>query len=733
MKTITSGLLVAGLTIASAAHATRSDRSASAAAAGPAPNGGAIADDGQDIVVTGRAAPARDEADDRYRPRPDASTLRSAAQALETPQAINIVPAQVIRDQRPRYLDDVLGNVSGITQGNTLAATQDTVLKRGFGGNRDGSVMHNGMPVVQGRAFTAAAQSVEVLKGPASLLYGIMDPGGIINIVGKKPLLDPQLTITLAGSSYAQGRAGLEATADLAGPIRGNLAGRLVVDHQDEDYWRNFGTRRDTLVAPSLGWFGSGTQAVLWYDYRRFDYPFDRGTALDPRTMRPLAVPRRQRLDDVANRMAGESHLAQLAVDHALGAGWAAHLATSFNSETYDAGQLRVTGVNTARATLTRSNDATVGSLSTDAYAQAYVDGDASILGARHTLIVGIEGEYRRYYRRDLIRQAVRSTFSYLAPVYGREPFPTTVSASDSDQTDRLYNYSLFGQDAIHFGDRWIVVAGGRLVGYDQRAGRGRPFTANTDLSGWAFVPQAGLVWRAANSVSLYASYTRSLKPTATIAPLAGGATITSAIAPERGRSFEIGAKLDIPDRITATLALYDIDKRNVLVAQFNPATALTDYRTAGRAISRGVELDVTGQLTRRIGLIGSYAYTHARTTEDPVYAGRQLANVAPQTASLSAVFDAGAIAGSDRLRLGGGGRYAARRPGDSANSFWLDSYVVADAFLTYDTRLGGRRVAFQFNLKNIFDRTYYPSAVNVYGVAIGDPRRAIGTMSVAL
>ena len=719
-KTITGGLLATGLAIASAAQAA------------PAGDGDAHGTDTADVIVIGRASPAPRAADDRYRPTPDASTLRSAATPLESPQAVNIVPAQVIRDQRPRFLDDVLTNVSGITQGNTLAATQDTVMKRGFGGNRDGSVMHNGMPVVQGRAFNAAAQSVEVLKGPASLLYGIMDPGGIINVVSRKPLLDPHLNVSLAGSAYAAGRAGLEAMADLTGPVAGNLAARLVLDHQDEDYWRNFGQRRDTLIAPSLGWYGGGTQAVLWYEYRHFDYPFDRGTSLDPRTMKPLAVPRRERLDDINNRMFGASHLVQLAVDHRIGSDWAAHLAASFNSESYDAGQLRVTGVNTTRGTLTRSNDATVGSLSTDAYVQAYVDGGFGLLGAEHKVLLGIEGEYRRYYRRDLIRQAVRGTFSYVNPVYGREPFPTNVSPGDSDQTDRLYNYSLFGQDSIHIGDRWIVVAGGRLVGFDQRAGRGRPFTANTDLTGWEFVPQAGLVWRAADVFSLYASYTRSLKPTSTIAPLAGGVTITSAIAPERGRSFELGAKLDLPDRVAATLALYDIDKRNVLVSQFNNATLQTDYRTAGRAVSRGVELDVSGQVTRALSVIGSYAYTYARTTEDPVFAGNQLANVAPHTASLNAVYDVGRIAGDDRLRIGGGGRYAARRPGDSANSFWLDGYVVADAFFTYDTRLAGRRVSFQFNLKNVFDKTYYTSAVNQYGVAIGDPRRAIGTMSFA-
>ncbi|WP_370238732.1 TonB-dependent receptor plug domain-containing protein, partial [Neptunomonas phycophila] len=113
-----------------------------------------------------------------YEPVLSSSLLHSNAQLLDVPQAINIIPAQAMEDQRPKNLDDALINVSGITQGNTLGSTLDSVMKRGFGGNRDGSIMRNGAPVVQGRSLNATAESVEVLKGPASLLYGVMDPGG---------------------------------------------------------------------------------------------------------------------------------------------------------------------------------------------------------------------------------------------------------------------------------------------------------------------------------------------------------------------------------------------------------------------------------------------------------------------------------------------------------------------------------------------------------------------------
>jgi len=678
------------------------------------------------VRVVARAAPAPADADDRYQPTPDASTLRTTAPVLEIPQVVNVVPAQVIRDQRPRNIDDALTNVSGINQGNTLAGTQDTIMKRGFGGNRDGSIMHNGMPLVQGRGMNAAAESVEVLKGPSSQLYGLMDPGGVINVVSKKPQLRQRTSLSLLGSGYAGGRDGGGATLDTTGPIGENgLAYRLIVDHVDEDYWRNFGKHRETLVAPSLAWYGDDTQAVLWYEYRKYVTPFDRGTALDPRTQRPLALPRTQRLDEPFNEMRGETHLGQLSVDHQFGGGWAGHLNLSYNQETYDANQLRVNGINTTRGTLARSNDATHGALSTDSYATAYVDGTVELGGMRHDLQFGWDAEYRRIYRADLLRQATRSTFSYLLPVYGLEAPSSTVSASDSDQTDRLHNQSLFFQDSIHLNDRWIAVAALRYQAWSQLAGRGRPFKVNTDTYGSKLLPRLGLIYKWTDTVSFYGSYTQSLKPASTIAPLSSGYVLDASVKPEEAKSWELGAKFDMPGGVTGTVALFDIHKRNVLVSQFNDVTKLTDWRTSGAARSRGLEVDVAGQLSKNWSAIASYAYIDAKTTEDPLYAGNRLWNVARQTASLSAVYDFGQVFGGEgRLRMGAGAHYVGKRAGDSANSFVLPGYTTVDAFATYDTRLYGKKVKFQLNVKNLFDKTYYPSAANTYFISMGDARQ---------
>jgi iron complex outermembrane receptor protein len=659
-----------------------------------------------------------------YQPPETSSVMRSSASLQEIPQTVNVIPAQVIRDQAPRNLDDALANVSGITQGNTLGSTQDSVMTRGFGDNRNGSIMRDGMPIVQGRGMNATVDRVEVLKGPASLLYGIQDPGGVVNLVSKKPELTQYNALTLRGSTYGDGKNGSGGTFDSTGPLGDSgLAYRMVLDHEDEDYWRNFGTHRETLIAPSLAWFGESTKLLFAYEHREFLTPFDRGTLIDPSTNHPLDISRKERLDEPFNNMEGRSDLYHFEADHELNDDWKAHFGYSWNRETYDASQVRVTAIDTNKGTLTRSMDGTQNAISTDRFTTASLEGKVKVLGMQHDLVFGVDDEYRKIYREDLIRQKSLTTFSYLNPVYGREVAGTTVSAPDSAQTDELRSDSVFMQDSIHLNDQWILVAGGRFQEYDQYAGKGVPFKANTDSNGQKFVPRAGLVYRYTDALSFYGSYTESFKPNSTIAPLSGSSTVLDgSIAPEEAKSWELGARLDMPGRVTGNIALFDIKKRNVLVANSEGPTTI--YSAAGEVRSRGLEMDLTGQLSDHWSMIGSYAYTDAEVTEDPDYKGKRLQNVAKNSGSLSAVYDFGSVIGGDQLRVGAGARYVGERAGNAVNDFDLPSYTVADAFATYDTRVEGQKVKFQLNVKNLFDRTYYTSAASRFFVSMGDSRQ---------
>lgn len=642
-----------------------------------------------------------------YRAMPSATTLRSGASPLDTSQVVNIVPAQVLKDQLPRNIDDALVNISGVTQTNTLAGTQDAVIRRGFGDNRDGSIMRNGMPLVQGRSLNAAVESVEVLKGPASLLYGIMDPGGIVNTISKRPEPYQHGSVTLLGSTFANNRSDADGTLDITGPIGdGGLAYRFIGYGVSEDYWRNFGRHREMLVNPSLAWYGDTTTVQLTYEHREFIYLFDRGTAFVKGA--PLAIPATRRLDEPFNNMWGTSDLMQASVEQKLSDNWKVTAAYSYNTETYSANRLRITGVNAATGVETRSNDGTHNSLSNASYGTSYLQGDVWVGGFRNEILFGGEALYRTIDRRDLIRQATPS-FNFYNPVYGLVSPGTAVSPVDSEQTDKLGTRGFFAQDTFHL-TNWLSVVGGvRWMEYEQLAGKGRPvFITNTNLSGDKVLPLGGVIFKLNDQLSYYVSYTQSLKPTSTIAAFTSGFVVDSTIAPEEGTQWETGLKFDVNKRLSGTLALYDIDKKNVLVLD-DLGNGKSTGRTSGAARSRGVELDVTGKLTDQWSMIGSYGYTDARLINDPVVGNAKLLNAAMNTASLYLVYDFGdALPG--RLRLGGGAHYVGDRPGDSANTFFLPAYTVADVFATYDTRVGNLPMTYQFNVKNLFDKLYYTS-----------------------
>lgn len=671
------------------------------------------------------AVEVRGSAVGSYTPEPDAGVTRTDAPIMEIPQAVVSVPAQVMSDQRPQNLDDALGNISGITQANTLGGTEDSFIKRGFGDNRDWSVFQNGMPIVQGRVLNATADHVEVLKGPSSVLYGIMDPGGAVNVISKQPQLTPRTELSVGGSTYGAGKNGGDVTLDSTGAVANTrLAYRLIADFTNEAYWRNFGTHREALIAPSLAWLGNDTQITASYQHRNFLYPFDRGTALDPATLKPLGIPADRRLDAYNNDMWGESRLFQLSADHRFNGMWSGHVGYSDNHETYDANQMQISGVNTAAGTLTRRNNGTFGADSFDRYFTASLAGKFDVAGMRNELTFGTDLEHRKIYRADLTRDAATCTFSYINPVYDCEPQTSTVSASDSDQTDNYRGMGIWAQDSLHLSDKWILVGGLRYQRWGEQAGKGRPFKANTDTSGGKLLPKLGVVYKWNDALSLYASYTESLKPSMSIAALAGGVVIDSAMQPEQSRSWEVGAKWDMAQGLSSTLALFDIRKRNVLASQYDATLGQNVARAVGAVRSRGIEFDMTGRISPRWSAIASYAYTDAVVTRDPLYAGWAVAQAARHTASLNLAYDAGRVAGGN-LRIGGGARYVGVRSGElGAPYFTLPAYTVFNAFATYETKIGGHKTRFQLNVNNLLNRVYYTSSVNPYFVALGTSRQ---------
>ncbi|MCU6385003.1 TonB-dependent siderophore receptor [Enterobacter quasiroggenkampii] len=678
------------------------------------------AKDGETLTVTADPnTPA--EATNGYQPLNTSTATLTNMPMLDIPQVVNTVSDNVLEDQHATTLDEALYNVSNVVQTNTLGGTQDAFVRRGFGANRDGSIMTNGLRTVLPRSFNAATERVEVLKGPASTLYGILDPGGLINVVTKRPEKTFGGSISATSSSFGGG-TGL---VDVTGPIDGTrLAYRLTGEYQDEDYWRNFGNERSTFIAPSLTWFGDDATVTVLYSHRDYKTPFDRGTIFDLNTKKAVDVDRKTRFDEPFNITDGQSDLAQLNAEYRLNSQWTAKFDYSYSQDKYSDNQARVMAYDAKTGNLTRRVDATQGSTQRMHSTRADLQGNVDIAGFYNEILTGVSYENYDLLRTDMMRCKNVKDFNIYHPTYGNLGKCTTVSASDSDQTLKQESYSAYAQDALYLTDKWIAVAGMRYQYYTQYAGKGRPFNVNTDSRDEQWTPKLGLVYKLTPSVSLFANYSQTFMPQSSIASYIGD------LPPETSNAYEVGAKFDLFDGVTANIALFDIHKRNVL---YNESVGgETIAKTAGRVRSQGVEVDLAGSLTENTNIIASYGYTDAKVLEDPDYAGKPLPNVPRHTGSLFLTYDIHNAFAGNTLTLGGGGHGVSRRSATNGADYYLPGYFVADAFAAYKMKLQ-YPVTLQVNVKNLFDKTYYTSSIatNNLGNQIGDPREVQFTVKM--
>lgn len=668
--------------------------------------------DGETLTVTADPNTTA-EATNGYQPLNTSTATLTNMPMLDIPQVVNTVSDKVLEDQHATTLDEALYNVSNVVQTNTLGGTQDAFVRRGFGANRDGSIMTDGLRTVLPRSFNAATERVEVLKGPASTLYGILDPGGLINVVTKRPEKTFGGSLSATSSSFGGGTG----QVDVTGPIDGTrLAYRLTGEYQDEDYWRNFGNERSTFIAPSLTWFGDDATVTVLYSHRDYKTPFDRGTIFDLNTKKAVDVDRKTRFDEPFNVTDGQSDLAQLNAEYRLNSQWTAKFDYSYSQDKYSDNQARVMAYDSKTGNLTRRVDATQGSTQRMHTTRADLQGNVDIAGFYNEILTGVSYENYDLLRTDMIRCKNVKDFNIYNPSYGSLGKCTTVSAADSDQTIKQESYSAYAQDALYLTDKWIAVAGMRYQYYTQYAGKGRPFNVNTDSRDDQWTPKLGLVYKLTPAVSLFANYSQTFMPQSSIASYIGD------LPPETSNAYEIGAKFDLFDGITANIALFDIHKRNVLYTE--SIGDETVAKTAGRVRSQGVEVDLAGSLTENTNIIASYGYTDAKVLEDPDYAGKPLPNVPRHTGSLFLTYDIHNAFAGNTLTLGGGGHGVSRRSATNGADYYLPGYFVADAFAAYKMKLQ-YPVTLQVNVKNLFDKTYYTSSIatNNLGNQIGDPR----------
>lgn len=655
------------------------------------------------------------EADQGYRATRASTASKSDVPIKEEAQSVQTVTPQLIQDYEVRTLDDASKFVSGVTQGNTLAGTKDAFVKRGFGSNADGSIFRDGVRSNLSHNFDATAERVEVLKGPASLLYGALEPGGLINVVSKQPQY--QQRTTLSGSAYSEGGGNLG--VDTTGPLGDSgFAYRLIAERQSEDYWRNYGVDQHSLVAPSLSWTGERASLTLAYSYNDYTGPVDRGTVFV--NGHPSSASYDKRLDEKWSESKGITETASARYEYQLSDDWKTRLIYAWNNDRYSLDFAQPVSLAANGNLLRTANGAHYDYETT--YASWDFIGRQDLLGQRHDLLVGLDHEDNDQYRGNTYRNnnASRRNININAPVYGGLAAPSLLSTTQSDQDSSLESTSLYFKDNWHLNDRWILVLGGRYQSFKQYSdqGLGRDYVVNLDKRDHAALPLAGVVFQATDTLSLYGNYSRSFVPNTTVDDR--GNTFD----PEEGRSFEVGAKYDLTPGLNLNVALYDIQKKNVVTT--STVGGLSVSEAAGKVGSRGVEVDLTGRLAERWDMVATYAYNKTKVLDDPSNEGNRLTQAPEHSGSLYLTHHLLVPSNLGGWHLGGGARYVGERAGDAANSFYMSSYTVADAFLRWDLPVTGYQTRLQLNVDNLFDKEYYPSSANSpLQVAVGEPRTA--------
>ncbi len=671
-----------------------------------------------------------DSADDGYRAT-TSEVGKTNTPILEIPQTVNVVTQQQLKDKKPETLAESLQNVSGVSYGNTTGGIFDAIIKRGFGGGRDGSIMRNGVPASVMHSFNKTVESVEVLKGPASLLYGAQEPGGIINMVTKKPKYDFSNEIWAGIGNRNYWNTGFDTTGPIA---ESGFAYRFIFDTMQKDYWREFGEYKNVLFAPSLSYKGDDYRINLAYAHTRSTDPIDRGMYLIPSTGKLLPIDKKRRLDEPFNKLKTKLDTLDVNFEKNLGENWLLKGAYAFSRSKHEYGHIRLMNV-LNNGTATRRNEYYDGFIHRTHAGSLNLNGYVKTGEIEHNLLFGIDAkEYYRYRPGGLKDTGNHLSINIYHPIYGRVGLPT--ARESSIQYQKLKTIGFYVQDSINLTENLIYSLGTRYEYYDQVA-RGTTSGPNsTDQQDGKFTWQTGLLYLLTPQWSVYTNYAQSFNPQMAMKGDIGD------IKPEEGKSVELGTKFQ-NDSITASAAVFNINKKNIMRTVSGVSTPV------GKARSRGFEFDFNGRVTQGLSVGASYAYTKTEVRKDSgafaVLVGKPLEATPKHQASLFANYDFSHL-GAKGLRIGGGARYfgswytyymRTNLPAVPAGTgFKMDDAVVYDAFISYDTKIAGYETNFSFNVKNLTDKLYYTSSstgtdANIIPIQPGYARQFMLTASV--
>ncbi|MGO3421874.1 MAG: TonB-dependent siderophore receptor [Pseudoalteromonas distincta] len=627
--------------------------------------------------------------------------MRTSASLLETAQSVTVITDTIISEQLATTLGEVLTNDASLTAGSQQR-NREVFNLRGFelssstGYLRDGHQhwSHYQQPI-------EILQQVEVIKGPSSILYGQSGPGGLVNMVTKKPTAQTLFNASADVDQHGSTRFMVDAAGALTESE--DLRARGILVKQDVDYWREYqngeNRERDRFLGALVVDYDISDNALVRVHYDRTDDE----AGLDTGAW----------IDDNANVIGGDKTIRDMSwaftditvenlgvdLEVFLTDNWQVNL--GYNEQTFERQRFE-------SAPSRPSNFIEGDSYTSKPYDRfddwqfktAFVDfiGEFATAGIQHQLLIGANSLDYYYGQLKVPKDRKNTSYHFDYTAGQNEPNRPNISyKSDDTISSSAYDYyGIYIQDLISFSPEWQLSLGGR---YDKQS--------KENSNNESFVPKVGVLYHPNASATIYASYTEGFEPQSSDTlddpmDINNGMKLDAVTSEQR----EIGIKWQLfDDRLMLTGAVFDISKEGTLVTeQLDPAIGsfTTETNQIGEQRHKGVEVSAQGAATDRLFVMASTMYLDANFERDEKLEGKRPTDAPKWSASLWTRYEL-----NDAIALNAGAFYEGERFADSDNTITKDAYTRVDVGATYKFNLSNTDINLRLNIENLFDKNY--------------------------
>jgi iron complex outermembrane receptor protein len=669
------------------------------------------------------------------------TATRSLMPVQDIPQSIAVIGQRVMKQQAAMDLSTITRNISGLnfTGNYSGAGSYQFFNARGFDLNDSQSYRLNGKMIWNlGNNYSDNIEQVEFLKGPASILFGDVSPGGVMNFVTKKPLADFMAEVNFKVGSWGLIRPAL----DITGPITADrtLRFRLNTSVEQAGSFRDYVSSNRQFLSPALAWDITPKLTLTVEATFKKSMAVDDAGLVSPdgtiKGLKQLSPSLYLGEPDRKYRYKDQSYYSMLSYE--LSTSWRMKI-TGFYGNTHN----RPFGIwfdqpddegNFERNEYGYHQKSKNGSAGVDLYGTFYTG------AIKHNLVIGAEYQFTDYRYTNAGSLSLLDTNNIFNPIHGQIPTVDPAEGLYQPYVSRIMRSGINFQDQMMFWKEKVQVLLGLRAGrtrqgnhYFQNELIGTDYVGYTDdiVSKDVLTPRLGLVYKVRTWYSLYASYAEGYEIN-TPDIFARNYQQYSTPPATRSTQFEIGSKGSLfGDKLGVTLSLFQINKRNpygyVYLDPENPNFDEYNIYYAGKHRSRGIELDADGKISPSISLTAGAAYTRTKVTKDPGYPdGNVLPNAPKFTGNVWLNYEpVNALKG---LSIGSGFFYKDKFFSSLAN----DPNLEIPAGYTLDVAAGYKlkRIGAQVNVMNVTNRINYlnPWQFNLFDVR--PPRQFILTLT---